>query len=85
MNQWNRLVVVLDKLLGYEDKQKSSVSKVGQQFDNSTNEHVYYLEYRVRRKGEVKSQPRPSPNRMQLLKAIQQRAAVIAAANGKDS
>jgi hypothetical protein len=85
MNQWNRLVVVLDNLLGFEDKQKSSVRKVGQQFDNSTNEHVYYLEYRVRRKNEVKLQPRPSPKRMQLLKAIQQRAAVISAANGKDS
>ena len=84
MNQWNTLVAVLDNLLGFKDKQKSGVRNIGQQFANETNEHVYYLEYRVKRKGEVKSQPRPSPNQLQLHKAIQQRATAISAAMDKD-
>ncbi len=83
MNQWNQLVAVLDNLFGLEDKEKSNVRKIGQQFDESTNEHVYYLEYRVRRQGEVKSHPRATPNKLRLHKAIQQRAQIIAAANNK--
>lgn len=83
MNQSNELLAMLDNVLGFRNKEKSTVRKVGQQFDNTTNEHVIYLEYRVRRKGEVKSQPRPSPNQFQMHKAIQQRAEIIAAANKK--
>ena len=83
MNKWNQLVAVLDNLFGFQDKEKSNVRKIGQQFDERTNEHVYFLEYRVKREGEVKSQPRATPNQLQLHKAIQQRAQIIAAANQK--
>ena len=83
MNQWNQLVAILDNLLGFKDKKKSSVRKISQQFDERTNEHVIYLEYRVQREGELQSQPRTTPNQLQLHKAIQQRAQVIAAANNK--
>jgi hypothetical protein len=83
MNQWNQLIAVLDNVFGFQDKEKSNVRKIGQQFDENTNEHVFYLEYRVRREGEVKSQPRATPNQLQLHKAVQQRAQVIAAANQK--
>jgi hypothetical protein len=84
MNQWNQLLAILDDVLGFRDKHKSSVRKISQQFDERTNEHVFYLEYRVRRKGEVQSQPRATPNQLQLHRAIQQRAQVIAAANQKN-
>ncbi len=48
MNNWTRLLAMLDQVLGFPTKKKSSVRKVSQDFDEKTNEHVYMLEYRSR-------------------------------------
>ena len=49
MNKWNRLLNSLDLLFGFTDKKKSTFRKVGQTFDERTNEYVVQIEYRVRR------------------------------------
>ena len=49
MNKWNRLLSSLDLMFGFTDKKKSTFRKVGQTFDERTNEYVIQIEYRVRR------------------------------------
>ena len=49
MNKWNRLLAMLDLVFGFDDKKKSAFRKVGQHFDERTNEYVFIIEYRVRR------------------------------------
>jgi len=58
MNKWNRLLAILDQVYGFEDKKKSAIRKVGQHFDERTNEHVFHIEYRVRRGGRANKQAR---------------------------
>ena len=48
MNKWNNLLAVLDQALGFPNRQSSKVMKRTQGFDNKTQEHVIWLEYRVR-------------------------------------
>jgi hypothetical protein len=48
MNGWNKLLVLLDSLFGFPNKAASKVKKVQQAFDNRTQEHVIWIEYRVR-------------------------------------
>ena len=48
MSKWNQLLAMLDQALGFPNKQSSKVMKRGQGFDNDTQEHVVWLEYRVR-------------------------------------
>jgi hypothetical protein len=48
MNAWNRLLTALDEVLGFPNKTNSNVKKIKQAYDNRTNEHVIWLEYRVR-------------------------------------
>ena len=47
MTKWDRLLVQLDKVFGFEDRKRSSVKKRRQAFDEKTGEHVILLEYRV--------------------------------------
>jgi hypothetical protein len=47
MNNWTRLLAMLDQVLGFPNKKKSSVKKRRQVFDEKTNEHIFILEYRV--------------------------------------
>ena len=56
MNKWNRLLAILDQVYGFEDKKKSSIRKIGQHFDERTNEHVFHIEYRIRRGGGANKQ-----------------------------
>jgi len=49
MNKWNRLLLALDEMYGFTDKLKSTYRKLGQTYDERTNEYVYRIEYRVRR------------------------------------
>ena len=49
MNKWNRLLKCLDAAYGFENQVKSSFKKLRQGFDEKSNEHVIYLEYRVMR------------------------------------
>jgi len=48
MTNWNRLLVMLDQLFGFPNRQRSKVKKLRQAYDNQTDEHVIWLEYRVR-------------------------------------
>jgi hypothetical protein len=45
MNDWNRLLVQLDKTIGFPNKIRSSVKKKWQGYDQWKNEHVIWLEY----------------------------------------
>ncbi len=48
MNNWNKLLTILDDLFGHGDKQRSRISKKVQGFDNQTGEHVIRIEYRIK-------------------------------------
>ena len=52
MNKSNRLLNALDLMFGFTDKKKSTFRKVGQTYDERTNEYVFQIEYRVRRGGD---------------------------------
>ena len=47
MTKWDRLLVQLDKVFGFEDRKRSTVKKRRQAFDEKTGEHVFIREYRV--------------------------------------
>ena len=49
MTKWDRLLVQLDKVFGFQDRKRSTVKKRKQLFDEKTNEHVFIIEYRVMR------------------------------------
>jgi len=42
-------------MFGFTDKKKSTFRKVGQAYDERTGEHVFQIEYRVRRGGDAVS------------------------------
>ncbi len=58
MNKHNRLLAVLNDVFGMENVRKSQFRKVRQDFDEKTNEHVFYIEYRVRGTGDLVTTPR---------------------------
>jgi hypothetical protein len=60
MNNWNRLLTLLDMTIGFPNKMGSSVKKTWQGFDQRRNEHVIILEYRIK----VKPGFRPATRRM---------------------
>jgi hypothetical protein len=46
---WNKILALLDAQFGFQStKASSKVKKLWQGYDNQTNEHVIWLEYRVR-------------------------------------
>lgn len=51
MNKENLLLQHLDHVFAVKNKLKSNYKKVGQKFDERTNEHVIQIEYRVRTSG----------------------------------
>ena len=67
MNKWNQLLACLDQVFGMKNKENSRFKKVSQNFDESTNEHVVMIEYRVRVAGTMKSTPRKKSDREQLV------------------
>ncbi len=69
MNKHNRLLAVLNDVFGMENILKSDFRKVGQDFDEKTNEHVFYIEYRVRGKGELRTTP-SNRSKKKLLRQI---------------
>ena len=48
MDNWNRLLNLLDITLGFPNKIRSTVKKRWQSFDQRTGEHVFVLEYRIK-------------------------------------
>ena len=64
MNDWNRLLAVMDKTIGFPNRIDSTVKKVRQMYDEKKNEHVIYLEYRVRVKPGGMNVPNPEALRL---------------------
>ncbi len=62
-------MAVLNDVFGMENILKSHFRKVGQDFDEKTNEHVFYIEYRVRGKGELRTTP-SNRSKKKLLRQI---------------
>ena len=70
MNKWNRLLIALDHTFGFNDKKKSTFRKVSQTFDERTNEHVFVIEYRVRRGGDGVVTKNPKQKQISKLKLL---------------
>ncbi|MEN8133251.1 MAG: hypothetical protein ABFS45_24360 [Pseudomonadota bacterium] len=66
MNKWNRLLASLDRVFGMNNKERSTLKKLSQNFDEKTSEQVIVIEYRVRVKGTVKSTPRKQSGQQNL-------------------
>jgi len=62
MNNWNKLLKMLDVVLGFPNRKNSKVMKRGQGFDNETQEHVVWLEYRARAATEKAPEPPLDPS-----------------------
>jgi hypothetical protein len=57
MTMWNKILALLDVQFGFQStKDSSKVKKLWQRYDNQTNEHVIWLEYRVRVRNNQPSQ-----------------------------
>jgi hypothetical protein len=48
LNAWNRLVLLLNKIFGFNSNGKAKVRRIKQGFDQKKGEHVILLEYRVK-------------------------------------
>jgi len=72
MNKSNQLLALLDRVFGFPNKIKSTFRKYSQNFDEKTNEHVIFIEYRVSVKGTMKSAPRrkQQPNQMAMIQQL---------------
>ena len=62
MTDWNRLLVQLDKTVGFPKKIRSSVKKRWQGYDQWKNEHVIWLEYRIKVHPGTQPPPKPPQN-----------------------
>ena len=72
MNKSNQLLAMLDRVFGLPNKIRSTFRKHSQDFDETTNEHVILIEYRVSVKGTMKSAPRKKqgPNQMAMIQQL---------------
>ena len=72
MNKSNQLLAMLDRVIGFPNKIRSTFRKISQDFDEKTNEHVILIEYRVSVKGTMKSAPRrkQQPNQMAMIQQL---------------
>jgi hypothetical protein len=72
MNKSNQLLALLDRVFGFPNKIRSTFRKLSQDFDEKTNEHVIFIEYRVSVKGTMKSAPRrkQQPNQMAMIQQL---------------
>jgi hypothetical protein len=61
MNAWNQLLAAMDAALGFTNRTNSTVKKLKQGYDNKTNEHVIWLEYRARINTADPKQPPKKP------------------------
>lgn len=48
MTGWNRLLAQLDSVFGFPNMVSSKAKKLQQGFDQRTQEHIVWIEYRVR-------------------------------------
>ena len=71
MNNYTRLLALLDDVFGPEEKVKSSFRKVSEDYDERTDERVILIEYRVREKGALRTTPQGRQQRKgQLLRQL---------------
>jgi hypothetical protein len=63
MNNWNKAIAALDQALGFTHRDSSKLMKRRQAFDNKTQEHVVWLEYRARTK--YTEPPTPTPQEIE--------------------
>ena len=70
MNKWNRLLATPDQVFGFKDQKISTFRKVSQTFDERTNEHVFVIEYRVRRGGDGVVTKNPKQKQISKLKLL---------------
>ena len=66
MNNWNKVLAMLDRTLGFEHRKSSRVMKRGQGFDNKKQEHVVWIEYRARTNND--GTPTPTAKQVEALK-----------------
>jgi hypothetical protein len=57
MKMWNKLLAVLDQVVGFPNMASSTLKKLEQGYDNETEEHVIRLEYRVKIGDALPSKP----------------------------
>ena len=69
---WNKLLIAIDQALGFQNKVTSKVVKKWQAFDNTTQEHVVQLEYRVKVKPADLPKPQPRADLMSTIKYREQ-------------
>ena len=74
MNKHSKLLAILDEVFGAANKTKSQFRKIRQGFDENTNEHVVVIEYRYRRKGEMRTTPRLRKRNLKLLRQVNDQA-----------
>jgi hypothetical protein len=64
---WNRLQALLDTMFGFTNRIRSTVKVLKQGFDNDTQEHVVWIEYRAQVKPSIApkatAEPTPVQNR----------------------
>ena len=68
MNDWNRLLVQLDKTIGFPNKIRSSVKRRWQGYDLWRNEHVIMLEYRIKVNPGIHPPAKPPQNLRDVLR-----------------
>lgn len=70
MSGWNKLLSQLDAVLGFPNTTASKVKRLHQAFDNETQEHVVWLEYRVKAKSWAAVPESAKQNQASLLSAL---------------
>lgn len=68
MSNWNKLLTVLDKTLGFPNKVRSTVRKKAQAFDQRTGEHVFVLEYRIKVDPGIQPETKQAPRQSAIPK-----------------
>jgi hypothetical protein len=74
---WNKILALLDAQFGFQStKASSKVKKLWQGYDNQTNEHVIWLEYRVRVRSDkvTQSDSRTDPTMLRQAAVPKQRS-----------
>ena len=71
MTKWNQLLAMLDQALEFANRKSSTVKKIKQGYDAQTNEHVIWLEYRVRVANDLPVKPsQPQQREMAYLRQV---------------
>lgn len=56
---WTKLLALLDAMFGFTNRTRSTVKVYNQAFDNKTQEHIVWLEYRAHVRTTIPPKPRP--------------------------